>query len=119
MSAIVSYEQRSCSHGAVGSSLTGRAVRDSGHFGFDFFGFNMELSDRVFSANRDWDPSYLKYIFSQDFYEFRELWTSNVGDTELIEASNASDVKRYSPVVEDISMDDDTLYEAVSQIENE
>ena len=31
----------------------------------------------------------------------------------------ASATEKYSPLVEDISLDDDTLYEAVQQIENE
>ena len=80
-------------------------------------GSNMELTDRIFSANRDWDPSYLRYIFSQDFYEFHDLWHSNVCDKELVK--EAERTEHYSPVVEDISMDDDTLYEAVAQIEHE
>ena len=73
----------------------------------------MDLSDRIFMANRDWDHAYLKSIFTQDFYEFRELWHSNVGDTELLRAECCS------PIVENISLDDDTLYEAVAEIENE
>ena len=40
------------------------------HFSMIFAGCNMELSDRVFTANQDWDPTYLRYIFSQDFYDF-------------------------------------------------
>ena len=73
----------------------------------------MELSDRMFCANRDWDPAYLQYIISQDFYEFRELWQSNIGDKELVCA------ERYSPIVADISLDDNTLYEAVAQIKED
>ena len=68
-------------------------------------------------ANTDWDPLYLSYIFSQDFSEFRDLWVSNVGDKELVSATVATE--RYSPIVEDISMDDNTLYAAVAQIEEE
>ena len=77
----------------------------------------MELSDRFFTANCDWDPAYLKYIFSQDFYEFRELWSSNVGDKELVKVAETSE--HYSPEVEDISIDDEALYDAVTQIEQE
>ena len=77
----------------------------------------MDLADRVFMANYDWDPSYLRYIFSQDFYEFRELWSNGMHDHDLIKAAEASEW--YCPVVEDISLDNDTLYEAVAQIENE
>ena len=79
--------------------------------------FRMELSDRVFTANRDWDPCYLRYIFSQDFFEFHDLWKSSVGDQDMIKAAEAS--KPYKPIVEDISLDDDTLYDAVAQIEKE
>ena len=57
-----------------------------------FRGLKMDLSDRIFMANHDWDPNYLKYIFTQDFYEFRELWQSNVCDTELLQA------EWYSPI---------------------
>ena len=78
----------------------------------------MELHDRIFLANKDWDPSYLGYIFSQDFYEFRDLWQGNVGDNELVHAMEVA-TERYSPIVEDISMEDDELYEAVTQIEQE
>ena len=77
----------------------------------------MELADRIFTANTDWDPAYLRYIFSEDFYEFRELWHSNVADTELVKIAEKSE--HYSPIVEDISLDDDTLYETVTQIEKE
>ena len=38
-------------------------------------------------------------------------------DQELIQAAESID--HYSPVVEDISLDDTTLYDAVEQIENE
>ena len=60
---------------------------------------------------------YLKYIFSQDFYEFRDLWRSSINDMECVKVAETAE--RYTPIVEDISMDDDTLYEAVMQIENE
>ena len=82
-----------------------------------FLPFMMDLADRVFTANYDCDPSYLRYIFSQDFFEFRELWSNGMGDQDLIKAAEASE--QYCPVVEDISLDDDTLYDAVAQIENE
>ena len=42
---------------------------------------------------------------------------SNVCDKELVSAMVATE--RYSPIVEDISMDDDTLYAAVAQIKEE
>ena len=68
-------------------------------------------------ANRDWDPCYLRYIFSQDFYEFGDLWLNGVGDQDMIKA--AENIEPYSPIVEDISMDDDSLCKAVEQIERE
>ena len=67
--------------------------------------------------NRDWDLTYLRYIFSQDFYEFRELWNNTTGDNELVH--EVEKTEPYTPIVEDISLDDDTLYEAVAQIEEQ
>ena len=69
--------------------------------------------------NQDWDPTYLRYIFSQDFYEFRELWSSNVADKDIVALMEKSKNERYEPIVEDISLDDSTLYNAVTQIEKE
>ena len=79
----------------------------------------MDLMDRVFCTNKDWDPTYLQYIFSQDFYEFRELWHNWIGDNELVKAVEKVEREPYKPIVEDISMDDNTLYTAVEQIEKE
>ena len=59
----------------------------------------------------DWDPSYLNEIFQKDFYEFADLWSSNVMDSELIYESNKMDI--YCPITVDISMDDQTLCNAV------
>ena len=77
----------------------------------------MELSDRMFVMNHDWDPQYLRDIVSQDFYEFRDLWQSNISDCDLVREAN--DAERYSPIIEDISMDDDTLCQAVEHIESQ
>ena len=77
----------------------------------------MEISDRDLCHNMDWDPNYLKDIFQQDFYEFPELWNMNVNENELVKV--AENVEKYSPTVEDISLDDETLTCAVKQIENE
>ena len=82
-----------------------------------FLPFTTDLADRVFMVNYDWDPSYLRYIFSQDFFEFCELWSNGMGDQDMIWAAEASE--RYCPVVENISLDNDTLYYAVAQIKNE
>ena len=77
----------------------------------------MELADRLFIHNRDWDPSYLKELFTEDFYDFRDLWQNTVTDMELLSVTEAVD--KYSPVVEDISMDDSTLCQAVEEIEEQ
>ena len=65
----------------------------------------MELSERVFTANRDPDPCFLKYIFSQDFYDFCDLWINSIGEQDIIKAVEG--LEPYSPIVEDISMDDE------------
>ena len=77
----------------------------------------MDISDSLLSSNRDWDPSYLNEIFQEDFYEFSELWSSNVMDSELVQECNKIDI--YCPVTEDISLDDQTLCSAVEHIEKE
>ena len=56
-------------------------------------------------------------VFTQDFFEFNELWSSNVTDKQLVEDSNK--LEKYCPIVEDISMDDETLCAAVEKIEDE
>ena len=82
-----------------------------------FVGFVIEGSDSIFLANRDWDPSYLKQIMPDDFYDFSKLWKIITSDNELLQASTTID--KYCPVVEDISMDDVTLCEAVEKIKKE
>ena len=77
----------------------------------------MEIPDRLLYTNMDWDPSYLQLIFSQDFYDFSHMWSSNVTDMELVQESEK--VERYCPITEDISMDDSTLCQAVEMIEEE
>ena len=77
----------------------------------------MDISDRFFFTNRDWDPCYLHDIVTQDFYEFKDLWQSNMCDRELVQAAKRID--KYMPVVEDISLNNTTLYDAVEQIEYE
>ena len=77
----------------------------------------MELPDSCFWSNRDWDPSYLSDIFSQDFYCFDNLWNSNISDCELVK--EVENMEKYVPIVEDISIDDNTLCSAVEQIEEQ
>ena len=75
----------------------------------------MDIADRVFVTNLDWDPQYLMECVTQDFYDFTEHWQNCLSDKELIDREGP----QYCPVVEDILLDDDTLYEAVEQIEHE
>ena len=77
--------------------------------------FKMEVLDSILWRNRDWDPAYLSEIFSEDFYEFSELWKSgNTTGTELVK-----EVEKYCPIVADLSMDDETLCSEVEKIETE
>ena len=63
----------------------------------------------------DWDPEYLALIFDEEFDDMSDLWSSElVTDREIL-----SCVDKYSPVVEDISMDDSDLMHAVEAIEYE
>ena len=78
----------------------------------------MDIADRLFVTNRDWDPHYLRELVTQDFYDFTEHWNTSITDMELLAAEGPLSGK-YLPVVEDISLDEDTLYEAVEQIEHE
>ena len=79
--------------------------------------FTMDVSDRSLVCNRDWDPAYLSEIFVTDFEEFPDLWDSNITDMDLV--SHVEKVERYCPIVEDISVDDDRLCQAVEAIEKE
>ena len=74
----------------------------------------MDLADRVFVTNCDWDPQYLLEVVTEDFYDFKEHWENCLSDMDLV----AAEEPRYCPVAEDISLDDETLYEAVEQIEH-
>ena len=79
----------------------------------------MEISDGLLWSNRDWDPSYLCKVMNQDFFDYNELWSGSLefNDTELVE--NVNKIERYCPEVEDISLDDESLLNAVTDIENE
>ena len=80
----------------------------------------MELSDRLFFTHCDWDPQYLRDLVTQDFYEFKEHWENSLPDIELVKATEgAMATEAYRPLVEDISLDDEALCEAVEQIEYE
>ena len=73
----------------------------------------MDIADCVFVTNLDWDPQYLMECVTQDFYDFTEHWQNCLSDKELIDGQRPG--PQYCPVVEDISLDDDT----VQQIEHE
>ena len=64
----------------------------------------MDVPDSALFCNRDWDPLYLRGIFDT---EFNELWCSDINDMDLL--SHVEQVERYCPIVEDISLDDETL----------
>ena len=74
----------------------------------------MEVPDICFYNNRDWDPSYLCQLFTEDFYLLKDLWSKTCHVMELVEYS-----EKYCPVVEDISLDDETLCSAVEEIESQ
>ena len=75
------------------------------------------VDDCDFLLNRDWDPAYLEFIFARDFNDNTDLWDKSMSDLELLDVVNT--VERYSPIVEDISLDDEVLCSAVEQIETE
>ena len=77
----------------------------------------MELSDSNLLVNRDWDLLYLSSIFDAEFYDFTEMWCSDITDSDLVTEVNK--LETYCPVVEDISMDDTELCTAVEKIEEE
>ena len=54
----------------------------------------MEISDCIMWCNKDWDLSYLSDIFTQDFYDFQDLWQSNVSDGQLV-----NDVTNFEKVL--------------------
>ena len=56
-------------------------------------------------------------LFNQDFDDFTDLWSTNIGDNELVNVIEKMDI--YSPQVEDISIEDSVLCQAVEQIEHE
>ena len=77
----------------------------------------MDTFDYYLSRDKDWDPSYLAMLFSQDFNDFSDLRCSETSDTELVKEMEKLDI--YCPIVEDISMEDDVLVKAVEQIKYE
>ena len=81
----------------------------------------MDFEDDLF-LNLDWDPVYLVYLFREDFDDIDYLWNFEiVNDFGLLKMSEISDCvqEKYSPCVEDISLDDDILCDAMAGIESE
>ena len=77
----------------------------------------MDVPDSLLFRNRDWDPSYLAELVSQDFFDFSELWSTNYADSQLV--SDVQQLEKYQRIVEDISLDDNVLCTAVEAIEKE
>ena len=77
----------------------------------------MDVPDSTLFCNHDWDPLYLRGIFDTEFNDFSDLWCSDINDMDLL--SHVEQVEHYCPIVEDISLDDETLCKAVEGIERE
>ena len=75
----------------------------------------MDISGSVLIRNLDWEPSYLKSIFDIDFPD--NLWCREMDDSELL--NTVTQLERYCLIVEDISMDDIDLCNAVEKVEAE
>ena len=67
-------------------------------------------------SNRDWDPSYLALLFSEDFYDMSHMWRECeiISDEEMCNI-----VDKYSPEIKDISLPDEVLRDEVERIEQE
>ena len=63
-------------------------------------------SDQYLIENPDWNPEYLRTLFSHDFYDMNDHWngTNFISDTDMCQVN-----EKYCPIVQDISMDDDDL----------
>ena len=81
----------------------------------------MEL-DEDFHSNLDWDPCYLSIIFDVELDDMSDLWDfdQSLKDSELVEVMDGYEKSdKYVPLVEDISLDDEFLRDAVETIEHE
>ena len=76
----------------------------------------MEYVD--FTSNLDWDPVYLSRIFESEFEDYSNLWDDehSVSGREMMEVAEGGN---YCPIVEDISIDDDTLCSSIEEIETQ
>ena len=95
------------------------------YFNFAHAGLKMDLEDSSFVSNQDWDPTYLYELFKEDFFDFENMSVQDreLSDEELVSAvevvESYRNCEKYSPIVEDIMMDDLELSAAVEKIEQE
>ena len=76
---------------------------------------DIELADETFSTYKRLGPTYLNDSFSQAFFEINNLWSSKMSDKDLVHMVET--IEKYNPLVEDISLNNATLYGAVEKIE--
>ena len=78
---------------------------------------NVVMEDYELISNLDWDPGYLSMLFESDFNDMSDLWNDSLGvsDSEILHAMDT----RYCPIIEDISIDYECLYNAVEVIESQ
>ena len=73
--------------------------------------------DNIFE-NLDCDPCYLSKLFEEDFFDMSYLWNEEyVSDSEMVKF--VQEREKYCPCVEEISLDDEVLCDAVNRIESE
>ena len=74
------------------------------------------------TSNLDWGPIYLAKIFDEDFFDMSELWkySSALTDSEMLNCIDGNFQREiYCPEVEDVSLDDEILWSAVEEIEEQ
>ena len=76
-----------------------------------------DISDSYLISNPDWDPCYLRNNFEESQNMVKLLNESMDDDTLLNEVSKIENRESYCPVTEDISLDDEVLVCAVKAIE--
>ena len=74
-----------------------------------------DVSDAFLCSINDGDTSYLASISSEDFNDSTDFGSSNIRNSKLVDEMNKVDT--YSPIVEDISIDNITLLSTAKQIE--
>ena len=79
----------------------------------------MELSDKVLCDNHDYNPGYLALLFSEVLMISVKCGIRMFLMVNVFSVKEVNKVEAYKPIVEDISLDDDILCQAVEQIESE